>query len=549
MSTPDHVTETERGYLSTESKRRFTLIAGVLGAVFFLAQTLLPMALMFVLMVPMMFRSELSIIDLDQAVTWRDELWFTQQTVQPNWGEPEARQSRLALSRVRLADLSSAGPPVPIDDDTGSSPALLAGTDRLWIIGASTTGYYRDGALTRLSVAERPSRPSRPFLHGGRPAVLSLGASPALATLQVEGTGARWITDELPLHLPTDQGTLRGLQGVESGGQVYLFTELCTEAPDHCSVSYRQLERDRWTPFVAELCSCGSWTAVVAGSRPGVVVSEPVEKDKTRVALVTLEAAGPVRTPLEVDSDRWMLGSWRPVSSDGRIVLAAQGMPGSLRLAEFEDGRRVRSVRRPGSFPFGPNMMAVMAIPQLLPIVLSLVLAFLLTIQMRRHRVQEYAFADRRRTFASLWQRALAQLVDLIPFLVGFAAPAIWWWRMMSDPERFLESGRFFPLVFFGVFLAAFAWAVLLLMAYSYAEGRFGKTPGKWLLRIRVLGTDLQPCGFKRAFVRNLLTFVDGFFSFLVGALLVALTENWQRLGDLAARTIVVVDPRPAGPS
>ncbi len=35
---------------------------------------------------------------------------------------------------------------------------------------------------------------------------------------------------------------------------------------------------------------------------------------------------------------------------------------------------------------------------------------------------------------------------------------------------------------------------------------------------------------------------------FLVGALLVALTESWQRLGDMAARTIVVVArSRPRG--
>ena len=94
--------------------------------------------------------------------------------------------------------------------------------------------------------------------------------------------------------------------------------------------------------------------------------------------------------------------------------------------------------------------------------------------------------------------------------------------------------------MFLGLFLAAFLWALLVLVAYSYFEGRFGKTPGKWLLGIRVLGTDLQPCGFGRALLRNLLTFVDGFFNFLVGALLVALTENWQRLGDLAARTVVV---------
>jgi uncharacterized RDD family membrane protein YckC len=99
--------------------------------------------------------------------------------------------------------------------------------------------------------------------------------------------------------------------------------------------------------------------------------------------------------------------------------------------------------------------------------------------------------------------------------------------------------------VFLGLFAAAFLWALLVLMAYSYFEGRYGKTPGKWLLGIRVLGTNLQPCGFGRALLRNLLTFVDGFFNFLVGALLVALTENWQRLGDLAARTVVVADAKP----
>jgi len=191
-------------------------------------------------------------------------------------------------------------------------------------------------------------------------------------------------------------------------------------------------------------------------------------------------------------------------------------------------------------------MMFFMVIPQLLPILLSLVLAFVLTVQMRRHRVQDYVFGGQRRTFASLWQRALAQLVDVVPLGAGFLLPMAWMWRMFSDPESIVERGPMFPLWFFGLFIAAFVCALLVLVAFSYFEGRFGKTPGKWLLGIRVLGTDLQPCGFGRAFLRNLLTFVDGFLSFLVGALLVALTENWQRLGDLAARTIVVVDEKPA---
>ncbi len=62
----------------------------------------------------------------------------------------------------------------------------------------------------------------------------------------------------------------------------------------------------------------------------------------------------------------------------------------------------------------------------------------------------------------------------------------------------------------------------------------------QWVVGIRVIGTDLRPCGFGRALVRNLLKFIDGFFNFMVGILLTALSENCQRLGDMAANTIVV---------
>ena len=54
------------------------------------------------------------------------------------------------------------------------------------------------------------------------------------------------------------------------------------------------------------------------------------------------------------------------------------------------------------------------------------------------------------------------------------------------------------------------------------------------------MGTDLKPCGFGRGLLRNLLIFIDGFSSFLVGVLVISLSRNWQRLGDMAANTIVV---------
>jgi uncharacterized RDD family membrane protein YckC len=547
MSTGGHLTESDRGYLSDESKRRFTLVAGILGAVFFLAQTLLPMLVMFLIMMPMMIGREFSTADLDQAALWRDELWFIERTAKMNWRDPESSATALALRHVRLADLSDAGPAVPLDAAaTDSSPALLPVGDRLWVIGADTVSHYEGGSLTRLSDASRPARASRPFVYGRRPAVISLGTRPTLATLHAQGDRAEWTARELPLGLPAEGGSLRALQAVEASGRLYLFAELCTEAPEQCSLRYRELEQEEWLPLVEDACSCASWTAIALGSRPALVLSEREKGRGNQLAVVTVTANGPQREHIELVGGRLAGSRWRAFALGSRLLLLSEGMPGSLRLAEVADGRVVRSVRKPGSFPFGPNMMLFMMIPQLLPVLLSLILAFLLTVEMRRHRVQDYVFGGERRTFASLWQRALAQLVDVVPFVAGFLVPMASMVRMFSDPERFIESGPLFPFLFFGLFIAAFLWALLVLVAFSYFEGRFGKTPGKWLLGIRVLGTDLQPCGFGRAFLRNLLTFVDGFFSFLVGALLVALTENWQRLGDLAARTIVVVDEKPA---
>lgn len=197
MSTEGHLTES-RGYLSEESKRRFTLVAGILGALFFLAQLLLPMLVMFLVMMPRMFGGALSIADVDQAALWRDELWFIERTTKLNWRDPENSAAALALRHVRLADLTDAGPALPLDAAaTDSSPALLPMGDRLWVIGANTVSYYQNQSLTRLSDASRPARASRPFVYGGRPAVISLGTPPTLATLHrgrppggVDGPGA-----------------------------------------------------------------------------------------------------------------------------------------------------------------------------------------------------------------------------------------------------------------------------------------------------------------------------------------------------------------------
>jgi len=349
MSTGGHLTEPPRGYLSEESKRRFTLLAGILGAAFFLAQFLLPMLVMFLVLMPTMIGHEFRSADVDHATLWRGELWLVERTIRLNWRDPATSAASLTLGHARLADLSEAGPVLPLDATAAdSSPALLPIGDRLWVIGADTLGYYEGGALTRLSGASRPARASKPFVYAGRPAVITLGSSPALTTLHVEGTRTEWRRRELVLGLPAEAGSLKALEAVETEGRLHLFAELCTETPEQCSLRYREVEQREWLPLVEDSCSCASWTAIAFGSSPAVVFSEEGAGRANGLAVVTVATDGPRRQHIETDGGRLARRSWRPFSLGSRLLLLSEGMPGSLKMLEVADGRVVRSDDRGG---------------------------------------------------------------------------------------------------------------------------------------------------------------------------------------------------------
>jgi uncharacterized RDD family membrane protein YckC len=71
-----------------------------------------------------------------------------------------------------------------------------------------------------------------------------------------------------------------------------------------------------------------------------------------------------------------------------------------------------------------------------------------------------------------------------------------------------------------------------------------GQTPGKRLMRIRVVSIDGQPINGIQAVLRNFLREVDAlpFYLFQVGLLSAMMNDRFQRLGDLAAGTMVVVE-------
>jgi len=90
---------------------------------------------------------------------------------------------------------------------------------------------------------------------------------------------------------------------------------------------------------------------------------------------------------------------------------------------------------------------------------------------------------------------------------------------------------------------------VLFLLEWFYPVGfevmGGGQTPGKTLLGLRVLRADGAPVGWSRSTVRSLLAFADFLpFGFAAGLTAMLLGRRCQRLGDLAAGTLVVhVEP------
>jgi uncharacterized RDD family membrane protein YckC len=223
------------------------------------------------------------------------------------------------------------------------------------------------------------------------------------------------------------------------------------------------------------------------------------------------------------------------------FTVLIQSMPHSYRLLEVTEGRVTRERRFGAGFPLPRGFMAVMMLPQAFMFLIPMLLVLILSGLMRRHRVADFVGPAGRAPFAPLTRRAFAAGVDGIFLATPTMAGSILWMVSFSDMEEMFFARPVVPILAFVLVFLGFVWMLGCLALFSWMEGKTGATPGKRLMGIRALSTDLKPCGFGRAFLRKILMFVDGFFSFLVGIGVIAFTENRQRVGDVAAKTVVVM--------
>jgi uncharacterized RDD family membrane protein YckC len=92
--------------------------------------------------------------------------------------------------------------------------------------------------------------------------------------------------------------------------------------------------------------------------------------------------------------------------------------------------------------------------------------------------------------------------------------------------------------------ILVFSGFILYYAYFAFFEAIWsGQTPGKRIVGLRVIATSGRPLGVFEAILRNLLRIVDQMpVIYAVGIFSVFLTERNQRLGDLAAGTVVVHD-------
>ena len=92
-----------------------------------------------------------------------------------------------------------------------------------------------------------------------------------------------------------------------------------------------------------------------------------------------------------------------------------------------------------------------------------------------------------------------------------------------------------------GSALASLISLILGFGYFIYMEGQRGATVGKMALGLRVVRMDGTPITMNEAVIRNLLRIIDSLpFAYLVGAILVWTSPLKQRLGDRAAKTLVI---------
>jgi len=162
-------------------------------------------------------------------------------------------------------------------------------------------------------------------------------------------------------------------------------------------------------------------------------------------------------------------------------------------------------------------------------------------------RIETPENVELQRRIAGIGTRFLAGLIDtlwltliwIVLIIVVFTSGLIS--ASMFSPETILDSGVWMLALLFIVFFVIY-WGY-----FAFFElWTNGQSPGKKCMKIRVVTVEGSAVSFASVAIRSLLRIIDVMpFGYALGGLVMFLTKRGQRLGDLAAGTVVISEAVP----
>ncbi len=146
---------------------------------------------------------------------------------------------------------------------------------------------------------------------------------------------------------------------------------------------------------------------------------------------------------------------------------------------------------------------------------------------------------------AGIGSRFIALLVDTLIWGAAIGVIALALWLFVPGITAFSQLSAQWAVAIYVLVLFLLNWGYFTLFEAFWN----GRTPGKRVARIRVIEQSGRPIGLFESMARTVIRYVDQIpFFYAVGVIAMFSTRQHQRLGDLAAGTLVVRDREQEAP-
>jgi uncharacterized RDD family membrane protein YckC len=147
---------------------------------------------------------------------------------------------------------------------------------------------------------------------------------------------------------------------------------------------------------------------------------------------------------------------------------------------------------------------------------------------------------------AGIGSRFIALLVDYLIWSAGLLFAGLLVWLFQPALRTFSRLSYQWTVALLTFILFILNWGYFTLFEAFWN----GRTPGKRIAKIRVIQRSGRAIGLFESMARNLVRYIDQIpFFYAVGVITMFVTRQHQRLGDLAAGTLVVRESQFETPS